>query len=462
MAISSPILKEANALSTIRLSKVTVKQLRTYLAVLLITVLGSTLFSQQLFAHGYVEGPASRAALCKSGQNTDCGSIVYEPQSLEAPKGFPAAGPADGKIASANGAFPKLDEQSATRWAKVNMSSGQNTFTWKLTANHSTASWKYYITKTNWNPNAALTRDSFDLTPFCSVSYGGAQPPFSYSNSCNVPARSGYHVILAVWEVADTANAFYNVIDVNFSGTNPVDTQAPTAPSALASPAKTTNSVSLAWNASTDNVGVTGYRIYNGSNVAATVSGTTLTYNVTGLTANTAYTFHVKAIDIAGNESSASNSVTVTTNAPVGNDTQAPTAPGGLHVMGAPTSSSLMLMWTASTDNVGVTGYQIYRGTTLVTTVAANATSYTVTGLSASTTYTFIIRAIDAAGNQSAASAVNGTTAAASTAPAWAANTSYAIGALVTYNGSVYECRQAHTSLLGWEPSNVPALWLLK
>nr|WP_183560545.1 lytic polysaccharide monooxygenase [Paenibacillus endophyticus] len=438
------------------------RQLFTYCAIALIAALSLTLFSGLASAHGYVEGPASRAALCKSGQNTDCGSIVYEPQSLEAPKGFPAAGPADGKIASANGAFPKLDEQSATRWAKVNLSSGQNTFTWKLTANHSTASWKYYITKTNWNPNAVLTRDSFDLAPFCSVNYGGAQPPFSYSNSCNVPQRSGYHIILAVWEVADTANAFYNVIDVNFSGTNPVDTQAPTVPSSLSSPAKTATTVSLAWNASTDNVGVTGYKIYKGATVAATVSGTTLAYQATGLAANTAYTFNVKAVDGAGNESSASNAITVTTNASGGVDTQAPTAPGGLHVMGAPTSSSLMLMWNAATDNVGVTGYNIYRGTTLAATVPASATSYTVTGLAASTTYSFSVYAIDAANNQSAASSINGTTASASTAPAWSAGTTYTIGTLVTYNGSLYECRQAHTAIATWEPAIVPALWLLK
>ena len=56
-------------------------------------------------AHGYVEGPLSRSAACNVGLNTDCGSIVYEPQSLEAPKGFPNSGPADGHIASAGGLF---------------------------------------------------------------------------------------------------------------------------------------------------------------------------------------------------------------------------------------------------------------------------------------------------------------------------------------------------------------------
>ncbi|GKU79970.1 lytic polysaccharide monooxygenase [Paenibacillus sp. L3-i20] len=446
----------------IRSSRSTVKQFVMYMGILLVAAVACTLFAQQISAHGYVEGPASRAALCKSGQNTNCGPIIYEPQSLEAAKGFPNAGPADGQIASANGAFPTLDEQSATRWSKVNITAGQRTFTWKLTAAHATASWKYYITKTNWNSNAALTRNSFDLTPFCSVNYGGAQPPFSYSNSCNVPARTGYHVILAVWEVADTPNAFYNVIDVNFSGSNPSDTQAPTAPSSLTSPSKTATSVSLSWGASTDNVGVTGYRIYRGSTLVATVTGTTLSYNNVALTSNTTYTYSIKAIDSAGNESGSSNSISVTTSPFTGNDTQAPTAPGALHVMGTPTSTSLQLMWNASTDNVAVTGYRVYRGTTLVATVAANATSYTVTGLTASTSYTFNVHAIDGAGNQSAASTVSATTAGTTSAIPWAANVSYAPGTLVSYNGLVYECRQSHTSVVGWEPPNVASLWLLK
>lgn len=355
-------------MSSIRSTKSSFSKLAAFCSMLLILSLIMLLLPTKASAHGYIEGPASRAALCKSGQNTDCGAIVYEPQSLEAPKGFPQAGPADGKIASANGAFPKLDEQSATRWSKVNISAGTNTFNWKLTANHATTSWKYYITKPNWNPDAALTRDSFDLTPFCSVSYNGARPPFTYSDTCEVPARTGYHVILAVWEIADTPNAFYNVIDVNFSGSNP-------------------------------------------------------------------------------------------------GDTQAPTAPGGLQIIGTPTSNSLKLKWEQSTDNVGVTGYRIFQGTSLLTTVSNTVTEYTVTGLGASTTYTFNVRAIDAAGNQSGASTVSGTTAAPPDpggGSTWQPNTYYTAGTIVTYNGLTYECRQAHTSLTGWEPPLVPSLWLLK
>lgn len=449
-------------MTSIRLSNSLLLKALTSFGIMLIAVFCMFLLAEKASAHGYIDSPGSRGYLCKLGQNTDCGAVVYEPHSLEAPKGFPAAGPADGKIASAGGIFPKLDEQSANRWTKVNMSSGTNTFHWTLTAAHATSSWKYYITKPNWNPDAPLTRDSFDLTPFCSVDYGGVRPPFTYSDTCNVPARTGYHVILAVWEIADTANAFYNVIDVNFGGSNPVDTQAPTAPSSLAFSGVTSTSVNLSWNASSDNVGVTGYRIYNGTNQIAAVSGSTLNYNVTGLTANTAYSFQVKAVDAAGNLSPGSNTVNVTTSQVV-NDTQAPTAPGNLHVMGTPTSSSVTIMWNPSTDNVGVTGYKIYRGTTLAGTVSGTTTEYTVSGLSASTSYTFTVRAVDAAGNESAASnSVSATTAAPPAAQPWAPNVAYTAGTLVSYNGNTYECRQSHTSLTGWEPSNVPALWLLK
>ncbi|OPG09202.1 chitinase [Streptomyces sp. GKU 895] len=97
------------------------------------------------------------------------------------------------------------------------------------------------------------------------------------------------------------------------------DTQAPTAPTSLRSTAKTSSTVSLAWNASTDNVGVTAYDIYSGSNQVLSVSGTTAT--VSGLSASTAYTFTVKARDAAGNTSAASNSVSVTTDAGGGGGT---------------------------------------------------------------------------------------------------------------------------------------------
>lgn len=97
------------------------------------------------------------------------------------------------------------------------------------------------------------------------------------------------------------------------------DTQAPTTPTGLTSTGKTSSSVSLSWNASSDNVGVTGYDVYNGSSRVTTVTGTSAT--VGGLSASTSYTFTVRARDAAGNTSGASNAVTVTTSAGGGGGT---------------------------------------------------------------------------------------------------------------------------------------------
>ncbi|MFD7693922.1 carbohydrate binding domain-containing protein [Streptomyces sp. NPDC059805] len=97
------------------------------------------------------------------------------------------------------------------------------------------------------------------------------------------------------------------------------DGQAPSAPGNLRSTGKSSTSVSLAWNASTDNVGVTGYDVFRGSAQVLSVSGTSAT--VGGLSPSTAYTFTVKARDAAGNVSVASNSVSVTTDAGGGGGT---------------------------------------------------------------------------------------------------------------------------------------------
>ncbi|MGW5156496.1 glycosyl hydrolase family 18 protein [Nonomuraea wenchangensis] len=178
------------------------------------------------------------------------------------------------------------------------------------------------------------------------------------------------------------------------------DTTAPSVPGNLRSTGVTSTSVSLAWNASTDNVAVTGYEVYRGSTLVTTVTGTT--YTDTGLTASTAYTYTVRARDAAGNRSAASAAVTATTSNGGGTDTTAPSVPGNLRSTGV-TSSSVSLAWNASTDNVAVTGYEVYRGSTLVATVTD--TAYTDTGLAASTAYSYTVRARDAAGNRSAASA---------------------------------------------------------
>ncbi|MGL5101781.1 MAG: N-acetylglucosamine-binding protein GbpA [Plesiomonas sp.] len=173
--------------------------------------------SSNAWAHGYVDAPQSRAYACKTGLNSECGSVQWEPQSVEAPSGFPLAGPADGKLGSAGVVqFSELDAQTSTRWAKMPISSGKQKISWNFTANHVTREWRYYITKQNWDQNAPLTRDSFELTPFTVLSGNMQKPPMQFSHDIVVPERTGYQVIMAVWEVGDTTNSFYNLIDVMF------------------------------------------------------------------------------------------------------------------------------------------------------------------------------------------------------------------------------------------------------
>ncbi|MFD0587311.1 M4 family metallopeptidase [Paenibacillus sp. GCM10027627] len=231
------------------------------------------------------------------------------------------------------------------------------------------------------------------------------------------------------------------------------DTQAPTAPTGLAASAVTNTSVALAWNAATDNVGVTGYEVYRGSVLAASTTSTSAT--ISGLTAGTAYNFTVKAKDGAGNVSPASSALAVTTTGSNPVDTVPPSSPTGLATT-AVTSTSVTLQWNASTDNVGVTGYNVYRNNVLTTTVTG--TSVTISGLTGGTTYSFTVAAKDAAGNVSpASSALSVQTPA--TIQAWAPFVSYQVNQLVTYNGQTYKARQAHTSLPGWVPPSAPALW---
>jgi endoglucanase len=176
------------------------------------------------------------------------------------------------------------------------------------------------------------------------------------------------------------------------------DIQPPTAPANLAVTGHTSSTISLAWSAATDNTGVTGYRILEGTTQVGTSATTTFT--VTGLAAASTHAYTVVAADAAGNLSPASAPVTATTDPPI-IDQQPPSAPSAL-LATAQTASSISLGWTAATDNVGVAGYQILEGTTQVGTSAT--TAFTVTGLAASSTHTYTVTALDAAGNRSAPS----------------------------------------------------------
>lgn len=168
-------------------------------------------------------------------------------------------------------------------------------------------------------------------------------------------------------EVIATTNAFYAIgVGAAYSGTT--DTVAPSAPASLAASGTTGTTTNLTWTASTDNVAVTGYDIYQGTTLKG--SSTTTSYNVTGLTALTTYSFTVKAKDAAGNVSAASNAVSVTTTAATvsycasqGNST-------------ADEKISKVVFGTINNTSTGTAGYENY---TAISTNAARGSAYTIT-----------------------------------------------------------------------------------
>ena len=197
--------------------------------------------------------------------------------------------------------------------------------------------------------------------------------------------------------VKGTNHIFFDVSNTNFTITTGAapDTVAPTAPT-LSAAGTTETTTNLSWSGATDNVAVTGYDVFrNGALIGSTTTATT--FSVTGLTASTVYSFTVKSKDAAGNVSPDSNTVSVTTLTPAP-DTTAPNAPT-LSASGT-TQTTTNLSWTGATDNVAVTGYDVLRNGALIGSTTT-ATTFAVTGLTASTAYTFNVRAKDAAGNVS-------------------------------------------------------------
>lgn len=191
------------------------------------------------------------------------------------------------------------------------------------------------------------------------------------------------------------------------------DTQAPTAPSNLTISVNATQ-LTLSWSASTDNIGVTQYRIERSTSATTgftdLITVSTNSYINSALAANTKYYYRIRAVDVAGNLSAYSSIINATTGAqstppPATGDTQAPTAPTALAV--TVTGSQAALQWAVATDNVAVTGYRILRsstsGGTYVQLNTTTANSYIDNNLN-SGTYYYIIKAYDAAANISSAS----------------------------------------------------------
>ncbi|MGW2844638.1 lytic polysaccharide monooxygenase auxiliary activity family 9 protein [Streptomyces sp. NPDC001274] len=156
---------------------------------LLAPVLALTLPVGSASAHGYISSPPSRQAQCAAG-TVSCGEIKYEPQSVEGPKGLTSC-------SGGNSRFAELDNDSKG-W-KVTSVGRSTSFQWVLTARHATSTWQYFA----GGRKIAEFNDN------------GAQPGATVTHQVDFGSVTGRQKVLAVWNIADTANAFYACIDLN-------------------------------------------------------------------------------------------------------------------------------------------------------------------------------------------------------------------------------------------------------
>ncbi|MGX1116146.1 hypothetical protein RKD37_001509 [Streptomyces ambofaciens] len=232
--------------------------------------------------------------------------------------------------------------------------------------------------------------DFTDLTAAKAYAFDAAG---GQSATLTFDAATARHVRVLV--SANTGQPAAQVSELEVFGPQTGDTQAPTAPANLAFTEPATGQIRLTWNESSDDTAVTGYDIYANGDLLTSVAGDVTAYTDTR-PAGTTVTYHVRAKDAAGNQSGDSN--TVTRRADTG-DTQAPTAPANL-ALTEPAAGQIRLTWTASTDDKGVTGYDVYANNQLRKSVTGDVTTYTDTQ-PASANVTYFVRAKDAAGNQS-------------------------------------------------------------
>ena len=154
---------------------------------------GTLAVASPALAHGYVSSPPSRQALCASGAVANCGPIQFEPQSVEGPKGLTSC---NGGLAP----FAVLADESRN-WPARTVGSSV-TFSWVLTARHKTSTWDYFI----------------GGAKVASIDDGGAQPAATVNHTIDLSRFPGRRTVLAVWNIADTGNAFYNCVDLNVGG----------------------------------------------------------------------------------------------------------------------------------------------------------------------------------------------------------------------------------------------------
>jgi chitodextrinase len=269
----------------------------------------------------------------------------------------------------------------------------QSTYKNTIYVNHN-LDWAYWLSSPASNSTYFMrpvgTKGNFDYY-YPTNSVVGVRPALQLNLSTNIVAVGG----------SGTSSSPYI-----FTGTNILtsDIQAPTIPNSIVASNISANSMNLTWTASSDNVGVTAYDIYNGSMRITTVmdaggvAAPPLKYYLTGLSDGKSHIFSIKAIDAAGNVSAASPPLSVDTL-----DSTPPTLPEKL-ILSNVTGTALTLNWAASTDNVGVIGYEVYRNGKLIG--VTKLTNYRISGLNDNALHSFAVRASDASKNKSASSKI--------------------------------------------------------
>ena len=185
-----------------------------------------------------------------------------------------------------------------------------------------------------------------------------------------------------------------DIVVSGFTYTPIADKTSPSVPTNVIATATSGTQVSLSWGASVDDNGVAGYTVYRNGSVVGRATGTT--YQDSGLNPGASYSYTIAAQDAAGNLSGPSQAVNVTL--PLIADTTPPSVPRNLKASSKP----VILRWSASRDNVGVAGYNIYRSGVVIGHSAG--TTFTDSTVTSGRTYKYAISAFDAAGNESAKS----------------------------------------------------------
>jgi beta-galactosidase len=280
------------------------------------------------------------------------------------------------------------------------------------------------------NSYSVYSSTTSGFTPSSSTLVASGLTSPSYSNT-GLAASTTYYYVVEATDLYGTSPASAQA-SAETSAAATCDSVPPTGPTGLTATASSSSAISLSWTAAPANppCTITSYSVYGSTTSGFTPSSSTLiasgvtgtTYINTGLAASTTYYYLVEALDSYG-ASAASNQASAETQSGSGSCTTVPSAPTGLTAT-ASSSSAIGLSWTAVTPpaNCTISSYSVYGSTTSGFTPSSSnlisnsvtGTSYSNTGLSALTTYYYVVEATDAEGNSAASSQASAETSAAS------------------------------------------------